>query len=353
MPLPRSTRTSPGCAPAGSSSSTGPSSVSTVTVDAECRLRRSSGRPARRCRSPRARSASSGRTWTSDVDVARAAAERARMPLAGEADALAVVDPGRNVDVERCSSSVRPAPRHVSHGCSTICAAAPAIRARRRADELAEEAARDLLQPAAAAAARTGPRLRAGLDAVAAARLAGRRHLERHLDRRAARCSRRARSRSPPRRPRRALRGGARAAAEEVVAEERGEEIAEAADVEVRRREAAGAEPGVAVAVVERAPLGVREHLVRLGHLAEADLRLRLARDVGMQLAREPPERLLDRRRRRRRAGRRAARSSRDRWLIGLVARRPLRRSATARRRPSADGRAVPSRSPCATARAG
>ena len=48
------------------------------------------------------------------------------------------------------------------------------------------------------------------------------------------------------------LRGGARAAAEDVVAEERREEVAEAADVEVRRREAARAEPGVAVAVVER-----------------------------------------------------------------------------------------------------
>ena len=41
------------------------------------------------------------------------------------------------------------------------------------------------------------------------------------------------------------------AAAEEVVAEEGGEEVAEAADVEVRRREPARAEAGVPVAVVE------------------------------------------------------------------------------------------------------
>ena len=49
------------------------------------------------------------------------------------------------------------------------------------------------------------------------------------------------------------------------------------------------------VTVVERAALGARQHLVRLGHLAEPDLRLGLAGDVGMQLAREPAEGLLDR----------------------------------------------------------
>ncbi len=92
------------------------------------------------------------------------------------------------------------------------------------------------------------------------------------------------------------LRRAPGAAAEDVVAEERREEVAEAAHVEVRRREPAGAKARVAVAVVERAAFGAREHLVGLGHLAEADLGLGLARDVGMELARQPAKRLLDRR---------------------------------------------------------
>src|SRR6476619_1491852 len=88
----------------------------------------------------------------------------------------------------------------------------------------------------------------------------------------------------------------ARRAAEDAVTEQRGEQVAEVAHVEVRRREAAGTQAGVAVAVVERAALGAREHLVRLGDLAEPHLRLRVVGDVGMELACEPAERLLDRR---------------------------------------------------------
>jgi hypothetical protein len=48
--------------------------------------------------------------------------------------------------------------------------------------------------------------------------------------------------------------------------------------------------------VVERATLGAREHLVRLGDLAEAELGLGVVGHVGMQLARKTAERLLDRR---------------------------------------------------------
>ena len=92
------------------------------------------------------------------------------------------------------------------------------------------------------------------------------------------------------------LRVAAHRAAEDAVAEERGEDVAEVAHVELRRREAARAQAGVAVAVVERAALGAREHLVRLGDLAEAELRLGMVGDVGMQLARKAAERLLDRR---------------------------------------------------------
>ena len=58
--------------------------------------------------------------------------------------------------------------------------------------------------------------------------------------------------------------------------------------------EAAAAEAGVAVAVVELARLGLREHLVRLDDLAEALLRVGRVGDVGVQLARERAERLLD-----------------------------------------------------------
>ena len=76
----------------------------------------------------------------------------------------------------------------------------------------------------------------------------------------------------------RAVRPATAAPAEEVVAEERREEVAEVAEVEVRRREPARAQPRVAVAVVELARLGVREHLVGLGDLAEADLGLGLDR---------------------------------------------------------------------------
>ena len=56
-----------------------------------------------------------------DVHVARAAAERARVPLAGDPDALPVVDAGGNVDVELAPLDASgPAPSHSVHGCSTI-----------------------------------------------------------------------------------------------------------------------------------------------------------------------------------------------------------------------------------------
>ena len=50
----------------------------------------------------------------------------------------------------------------------------------------------------------------------------------------------------------------------------------------------------MAVAVVELARLRLGEHLVRLHHLAEAVVRVGRVGDVGVQLAREPAERLLD-----------------------------------------------------------
>ena len=195
----------------------------------------------------------SGVTRTSDVDVAGAAAERAGVALAGDADALAVVDAGRDVDVERrATRATRPAPLALLARVLDDLAAAAAVRARLRADELAEDAARDLLQAAGCrrSAGRSSgcvpgstpsPSQTAQVTATSngtstfdAARGVDELDLDLGADVGAA-----------------LLRAPRRAAAEEVVAEERREEVAEAAEVEVRRREPARAEAGVAVAVVE------------------------------------------------------------------------------------------------------
>src|SRR5581483_2044560 len=136
------------------------------------------------------------------------------------------------------------------------------------------------------------------------------------------------------------------------VAEEGAEEIADVAEVEVARREAAGAKTCMAVAIVELTCLRVREHLVRLRDLAEAHLRIGRVGDVGVELPREPPERLLDLL---------LVGVARDAEKLVVVAlarrhlrrrRRPLRRTETARARPRAPNGA-PSRSPSAAARAG
>jgi hypothetical protein len=50
----------------------------------------------------------------------------------------------------------------------------------------------------------------------------------------------------------------------------------------------------VAEAVVQLASLGVRQDLIRLDDLSEAVLGVGRVRDVGMELAGEPPERTLD-----------------------------------------------------------
>ncbi len=51
----------------------------------------------------------------------------------------------------------------------------------------------------------------------------------------------------------------------------------------------------MAVAVVQRARLRVRQDLVGLGHLPETHLGVGLGRHVGMKLPGEPAERLLER----------------------------------------------------------
>ena len=83
--------------------------------------------------------------------------------------------------------------------------------------------------------------------------------------------------------------------AEQVLAEERREDVRHAPEVRERRsRTRRAPEARLAEAVVRRAPLGVGEHLVRLGDVAEARGGVRLARDVGMQLTGQRPERALD-----------------------------------------------------------
>ena len=216
MPLPFRTRTSPGCAPGSNSSSIGPSSVSTGTVapSAACDDRQVD---LREDVVPLADEARVGLHAHEHVDVAGASAERARVALAGDADALAVVDAGRDVDLELAPLE-RPA-RAVA-----LCARmlddlrrAPGTSGTPRADELAEHAARDLLQPAACR--RSGGSATASCPARRRRRRSARRSrdLERHRRRRPARGVdeldrdlgpdiRAARRSAPPRRRRRGRR---------------------------------------------------------------------------------------------------------------------------------------------------
>ena len=207
-------------------------------------------------------------------------------------DPLAVVDPRGDLDLEtpllehaagavaRRARLLDPAPRARAGG------------ARLRAHELAEDAARHLLQAAGAAAGRARHDGAAGLGPVAAAAAAHGGDLERHFAFHAARGVHELDL------DRGEEIGAARAAgptpAEQVVAEERREQVGEAPEVEVAGLEAAAAEAGMAVAVVELARLRLGEHLVRLHHLAETVVRVGRVGDVGMQLAREPAEGLLD-----------------------------------------------------------
>ena len=151
--------------------------------------------------------------------------------------------PGRDVDLERSRSldTCAAAARTSWHGCSTIAPRPRAVGARLRADELAEARC---ATPAAGGRCRRSGCTRRGCvpgSTPSPPHVAhGDGHLERHLHLRAASPPRRARSRS------RADVGAAppppRAAAEDVVAEERREEVAEPAQVEVRRLEAARAQ---------------------------------------------------------------------------------------------------------------
>ena len=82
-----------------------------------------------------------------DVRVAGDAAAGARVTLAADADPLAVVDPGRNLDLELLHLDRAPVPFAGGAGRLDDGAGAEARRARLGADELAEDAA---ARPAAA-----------------------------------------------------------------------------------------------------------------------------------------------------------------------------------------------------------
>ena len=215
-------------------------------------------------------------------------------PSPRDADPLAVVDPGRDLDVDRplldrrgprrrsrARRLDRRGPRRRSAGTSACgrtrrrrCAR-PAAAGPRRRSVGQSTGARARLGAAAAAGLAVTATLRRGRSGVTpspprassistSARDVG---AARRLARPPSRTDRRRRM---PRRGRRGCRSRS------------------------CRAEAAAAQALVPVAVVELARLRVREHLVRLGDLAEALLGVGCVGDVRVQLAREPAERLLD-----------------------------------------------------------
>ena len=109
----------PGCVPGSNSSSTSPSMVGTVTVvpSAACVMVRST------CRDQVVALADEPRIGldaNEHVQVAGAPADLAGVSLAAEPDALAVMDPRRDLDRDRALLDRAPAPPHVVHGCSTM-----------------------------------------------------------------------------------------------------------------------------------------------------------------------------------------------------------------------------------------
>src|SRR5205807_3266300 len=228
------------------------------------------------------------------VDVAGRAAPLARVAAPGQPDPLLVVDPGRDVDAEAPPRGLASAPAALLAGRLGDAPVTAASIADGRAHQLSERRPRDRTKLAGSAAARARLDRRARLGAVAVAARAGLHRvvldvlrnrggglLERdlHADRRVA-----------------ALHRAAAPAAEQRIAAEEGvEDVRERAEALEARREAARLERLVAVAVVQRAPLGVGQDLVGLGRLLELLLRLRVVLvHVRVELARELAERALD-----------------------------------------------------------
>src|SRR4029078_8456790 len=113
-----------------------------------------------------------------DVGAARRAASGAGVARAANADPLAVVDPGRNLDLELLRLDHAVIPRAGRGGRLEERTASETGRTGLGADELTEDAARDLLQLALAAAGLAGDALGPRLGALPVADLAGDRHFD-------------------------------------------------------------------------------------------------------------------------------------------------------------------------------
>ncbi|GBD45393.1 hypothetical protein HRbin41_00194 [bacterium HR41] len=220
------------------------------------------------------------------------------MPAPAQADPLAVGDAGRHTHLQLAARLDKPAAATTLTAAGRHEPGATTGRTRLAADDPAERCADDLPQlpgPAATptsdhAAARFSPRtaaLLADVDGVVldidAAAARGEREVD--LDFELDVVSGRATGGALP----------AEEGAERVAAEERFEDVAEGAERARRRLEPPLLEPRPAVAIVDRAALGVGENLVRLGQLLELLFRLRVVLvDVGVKLARAAPEGALD-----------------------------------------------------------
>src|SRR6185312_14871243 len=103
-----------------------------------------------------------------DVDVPGPAADEPGVPLAGQADPLTMVDPRRDLDLERSLLDDAAGAATLAARLLDPAARAGARRARLGADELAEDAPRHLLQPSRSVARRAGRDLGPRFRAVAA-----------------------------------------------------------------------------------------------------------------------------------------------------------------------------------------
>src|SRR5581483_2879520 len=236
-----------------------------------------------------------------DVEVAVGAAVPARLALALEPDARAVLRPGRHLDLVALRRALAPRAAAVAARLLDDDAVAAAARAGLGQREQAVAVGDD----ARAVALRAGDRPRPGLRAGAAADVAGRLRLDRHphgdalervVEREAhARLEVGAALRPRPR------RAAAAAAAED--AAQPAEQVGQVAEVDVldanvlEAAEGPGARPhpGGAEAVVLPALLGVGEQVVRRLDVLEPLFGLLVARvAVRVVLARELAVRLLD-----------------------------------------------------------
>ncbi|MDQ0713305.1 hypothetical protein QFZ55_002757 [Streptomyces luteogriseus] len=230
-----------------------------------------------------------------DVEVTGRTAAGADLALAGELDPRAVVDTGRDLDRERAAGADAAVARALRARGRHDRAEALALRAGAGRHDLAQEGPGDLRDLTAAAAHVT--RLGGGARgrALAAAGVADDGRVDLDVLRRTegglvefdldadhrvlAAAGARARS-------------ALRRRAEERVHDVR--EVPEAAGSEAARAAATGLRERVAAEVVDLLLLRVRQHLVSGVDLLEPLLGLRIGVDVRVQLAREPPEGLLD-----------------------------------------------------------